>query len=65
MSLAAFVDLDEFLENRVITLKYRHPACVICGRDRHQSEWRFMWIHHMTCHECISRREGLRDEDQM
>ena len=62
MSLAVFVDLDEFLENRVITLKYRHPVCSVCGRQRPQSEWKFIWIHKMTCHECIARREADKDE---
>lgn len=62
MSLAAFVDIDELMKNRVITLKYRHPVCSICGRQRPQSEWKFIWIHKMTCHECISRREARKDE---
>lgn len=55
MSLAAFIDMDEFMKNRVITLRYRHPACLVCGRERHQSEWRF--INGSTleawCHSCF------------
>ena len=50
MSLAEYVDIDELMKNRVITLKYRHPVCSICGRQRPQSEWKFIWIHKMTCH---------------
>ena len=61
MSLAEYVDIDELMKNSVITLKYRHPVCSVCGRQRPQSEWRFVWVHHMTCHECISRREADKD----
>ena len=42
MSLAEYVDIDELMKNSVITLKYRHPVCSVCGRQRPQSEWKFI-----------------------
>ena len=62
MSLAQMIDQEALYLDGVITLKYRHPVCSVCGRQRPQSEWRFVWVHHMTCHECIARREAMRDE---
>ena len=38
MSLAEYVDIDELMKNSVITLKYRHLVCSVCGRQRPQSE---------------------------
>ena len=62
MSLAEYVDIDELMKNSVITLKYRHPVCSVCGRQRPQSEWKFITGSTLEawCHTCF---EAFRPED--
>ena len=61
MSLAEMIDRDALYNEGLITLRYLHPRCAICDRERHQSERKFLEMHGGICHECISRREGNSD----
>ena len=61
MSLGEFVDIDAFRNEGIITMRYRHPFCSTCGAERPQTEWRFLWMHGMTCHVCVTRRTARTD----
>lgn len=57
MSLAEFIDMDEFLENRVLTLKYISPVCPRCHRECPQGERHYINVYG-SCENCVSRRKG-------